>query len=353
MTMTKKFDVVIGNPPYQEEAVGDSTHNMPIYDKFMDAAFDIGTKVVLITPARFLSNAGFTPKAWNEKMLADEHLKVAYFEPDSNRLFPGLADPIKGGIAVTYRDSDHAIGPIGSFTKHRELDSILAKVKALSSSSLTDRGITNDRQHRYTDRMHDENPGAKSAMSQGNPYKLDAGAFGRLPFLFHENPPSDGRDYTPVLGLAGKKRATRWLRSDFITGPASFSTYKVAVPAANGSGSTTDFFGIALNNPSVLGPGAGVTSTFLTIGSFETHAEAEALLRYLKSKFARAMLGILKVTQHNAAHTWRHVPNQDFTASSDIDWTKSIPEIDQQLYAKYGLDAEEIAFIEEKVKPME
>ena len=65
------------------------------------------------------------------------------------------------------------------------------------------------------------------------------------------------------------------------------------------------------------------------------------------------MLGILKVTQHNPREKWVHVPLQDFTSASDIDWSKSIPEIDQQLYAKYGLTQKEIAFIEEKVKPME
>lgn len=350
--MTKKFDVVIGNPPYQEDSVGDSTHNMPIYDKFMDAAYEVGTKVVLITPARFLSNAGFTPKAWNEKMLADEHLIVAHFEPDSNRLFPGLSDPIKGGIAVTYRDSTRKLGPIGQFTKHPELNAILHKVQATRGSSLTDLGITNDRQHRYTDKMHEENPDARALMSEGNPYKLDAGAFGRLPFLFHEDMPSDGRDYVEVLGLSERKRATRWLRRDYVTGPRSLMGYKVAVPAANGSGSTTDFFGVALNNPTVLGPGVAVTSTFLTIGSFDTESEAEALLKYVKSKFARALLGILKVTQHNAAHTWRHVPNQDFSSASDIDWTKSLSEISAQLYAKYGLDPEEIAFIEANVDAM-
>jgi hypothetical protein len=351
--MTKKFDVVIGNPPYQEDSVGESTHNMPIYHKFMDAAYEVGIKVVLITPARFLSNAGFTPKTWNEKMLADEHLMVAHFEPDSNRMFPGLTDPIKGGIAVTFRDSERKLGPIGNFAKHPELNAILLKVQATRGSSLTDLGITNDRQHRYTDKMHEENPGARALMSVGNPYKLDAGAFGRLPFLFHEEMPSDGCDYVEVLGLSGRKRATRWLRRDYVTGPPSLVAYKVAVAAANGSGSTTDFFGVALNNPTVLGPGVAVTSTFLTIGSFDTESEAGALLKYVKSKFARAMLGILKVTQHNAAHTWRHVPNQDFSSASDIDWAQEIPGIDAQLYAKYGLDPEEIAFIEENVAPME
>lgn len=351
--MARKFDVVIGNPPYQEDSVGESTHNMPIYGKFMDAAYEVGTKVVLITPARFLFKAGYTDKAWNEKMLADEHLTVAHFESDSNRLFPGLTDPIKGGIAVTYRDSELKLGPIGFFVKHPELDTILQKVEVVAGRSLTDLGITNDRQHRYTDKMHEENPDARALMSEGNPYKLDAGAFERLPFLFHEDMPSDGRDYVQIFGLSGRKRSTRWLRRDYITGPHSFGAYKVAVPAANGSGSTTDFFGVALNNPTVLGPNVGVTGTFLTIGSFETKTEAEALLKYVKSKFARAMLGLLKVTQHNAAHTWRHVPAQDLTPASDIDWSQDIPGIDAQLYAKYGLSGDEIKFVEAHVKPMQ
>lgn len=65
------------------------------------------------------------------------------------------------------------------------------------------------------------------------------------------------------------------------------------------------------------------------------------------------MLSILKTTQHNLGHTWRHVPLQDFSVGSDIDWTKTIPEIDQQLYAKYGLSKEETEFIESHVKPMD
>ena len=105
--------------------------------------------------------------------------------------------------------------------------------------------------------------------------------------------------------------------------------------------------------PGCLAPNVGVTGTFLTIGAFETETEAEALLKYVKSKFARAMLGVRETTQHNAAHTWRHVPAQDFTPASDIDWTQDIPGIDAQLYAKYGLSDDEIAFIEAPVKPME
>lgn len=75
-------------------------------------------------------------------------------------------------------------------------------------------------------------------------------------------------------------------------------------------------------------------------------------MKYIKTKFARTLLGTLKVTQHNPSETWANVPLQDFTVSSDIDWSKSIAEIDQQLYAKYGLSAAEINFIETTIKPM-
>ncbi len=88
------------------------------------------------------------------------------------------------------------------------------------------------------------------------------------------------------------------------------------------------------------------------IGAFDTELEAQNLLRYLKTKFARAMLCTLKVTQDNNPDKWANIPLQDFTAASDIDWMKPISEIDKQLYAKYGLDEKEIAFIESNVKEM-
>ena len=75
-------------------------------------------------------------------------------------------------------------------------------------------------------------------------------------------------------------------------------------------------------------------------------------VRYVKTKFARAMLGVLKITQDCPAPKWKYVPLQDFTAHSDIDWSKSVAEIDRQLYRKYDLTADEIEFIETHVKEM-
>lgn len=350
--MSKKFDVVIGNPPYQSEAAREGGRNEPIYHLFMDAAYEVGRQAVIITPARFLSNAGQTPKAWNTKMLADEHLRVAYFEPDSGKLFPQLADTIKGGIVVTHRDSEQVLGPIGTFTRHPALNKIMHKVEATDGASLitvVSSGVPNA----YTKKMHEDHPEAAALIGSPNDKSsIRTAAFTELPFIFHESVPEDEITYAQVYGLAGKKRAYRFIQREYIAGDKSFDRWKVAVPAANGTGSTTDFFGITLTNPVVLGPGVGVTQTFITVGRFGSESEANACLRYLKSKFARAMLGVLKVTQHNPRNTWKHVPLQDFTSNSDINWSKSVAEIDQQLYKKYGLDTDEIDFVESKVQPM-
>jgi hypothetical protein len=88
------------------------------------------------------------------------------------------------------------------------------------------------------------------------------------------------------------------------------------------------------------------------VGCFDSLEKAENCLKYIKTKFSRTMLGTLKATQHNPRDTWANVPLQDFSSKSDIDWSKEVSEIDRQLYTKYGLTDEEIAFIESMIKPM-
>lgn len=344
--MSKKFDVVIGNPPYQAESTGTATHSMPVYHEFMNAAYEVGKKAVLITPARFLFDAGYTPKAWNAKMLADPHFTVAHYSPNSDALFPGT--DIKGGIVVTYRDEDKVGEPIGTFTKTPELSAILHKVAKALEESIAGQ-ITSSRSYRYTDAMHADHSEAISTMSTGEQFKINTKTFEQLPFLYNAENPGGGDEYVRVLGLAGRARELRWIRSEYVAGPKSFDAYKVVLAKANGSGA----FGEALSTPVVAEPQVAVTQTFITIGSFDDEVTAEACLTYTKSKFARALLGAAKITQDNPAKVWRYVPTQDFTSASDIDWSKPIPQIDQQLYAKYGLDSDEIAFIEDNVKPME
>lgn len=107
-----------------------------------------------------------------------------------------------------------------------------------------------------------------------------------------------------------------------------------------------------MSTPLIGTPLVGTTESFISIGIFDEKSEAEALMKYVKTKFARALLGILKTTQAITPQKWQYVPLQDFTENSDIDWSKSVADIDRRLYAKYGLDENEISFIESHVKEM-
>jgi len=345
-----KFDVVIGNPPYQEESTGEGKQAPPIYHMFMEEAYKIANRVSFITPARFLYNAGATPKAWNKKMLEDEHLKVEYFEQDSSKVFSNT--DIKGGVAVTYRDDKADFGAIGTFTAFPELNSIMKKVTTINSGSFS-RIIFGQEIYKYTDNLHEEHPEAEGLLSENHKYDIKTSAFDRLDIIFHDIKPDDGNSYIQLLGLQNNKRIYKWVRRDYISKHESFEKYKVFLPAANGSGALGEVLSTPLIGTPLIGtPLIGTTQTFLTIGSFDTVNEAKAVLKYVCSKFARTLLGVLKVTQHNTSEKWKYVPLQDFTSSSDIDWSVPIPEIDRQLYKKYGLDAAEIEFIESHVKEM-
>ncbi len=344
-----KFDVVIGNPPYQEEVK--NTSDKPIYHLFLDEAYKIAKRVSFITPARFLFNAGKTPKAWNQKMLEDKHLKVEYFEQDSSKVFGNTN--IIGGVVVTYRDSDTIFGAIGTFTAFPELNRILRKVEKTNSGSFSNI-VFGQNIYQYTEKLHEDYPNAEGLLSKGHKYDVTSNAFDRLDLIFFDKKQDDGNSHIQMLGLQNNKRVYKWVRSEYISNHISLSKYKVFVAASNGaSGTLRDVAARIISTPLLGIPFVGTTQTFLTVGSFDTKEEANAALKYVRSKFARALLGVLKVTQHNTSEKWKYVPLQDFTAASDIDWSQPIRKIDQQLYKKYGLDQTEIDFIESHVKEME
>ncbi len=347
-----KFDYIIGNPPYQEEQEGgNDSYAPPVYDKFMTGAYKLADKVELITPARFLFNAGSTPKAWNREMLSDPHLKVLFYEANSKGIFP--AADIKGGIAITYRDAASDFGPIEHFIVFDELRSIVGKVGNSSVSSLKDVVYASE-SYRFTDTLHAEHADAESKLSKGHKYDLKTSVLSALDDItFFKDKPNDGTEYIEILGLIGGNRVSRWIKRAYIKGAENFEHYKVILPAANGSGALGEVLSTPLIGQPLIGqPLIGHTQTFISIGNFDTEEEAEACMKYVKSKFARTLLGVLKITQHNPGPKWKYVPLQDFTSSSDIDWSQSVAEIDVQLYRKYDLSKEEIEFIETHVKEM-
>ena len=343
-----KFDVVIGNPPYQEEAQGTSTKDMPIYHKFIDSAFEIGEKACLIAPARFLFNAGGTPKQWNREFLKNPHVKVPYYEQNSAKVFPNTS--IKGGIAITIFDKQKDYGAIETFTSFEELNSIMKKVNVVPERSLAEI-VTNRGAYRYSDLIYKDYP---DAMKRVSDRRLASNAFIKLQELFYNDIPNDGNEYIKILGRFDNERLYKWFRRDYINRPINLDRYKIVLPKANGSGAIGEVLSTPLIGEPLIGePLIGYTETFIAIGAFITEFEAKACLKYIKGKFSRAMLGILKITQDNTKETWRKVPIQDFTLNSDIDWSQSIENIDQQLYKKYDLSQDEIDFIESKVRAMD
>lgn len=338
-----KFDVVIGNPPYQKEG---EARDEPIYHNFMSSNYEIAEKVCLITPARFLFDAGQTPKSWNREMLNDEHLKVSFYEQKSSNVFPNT--DIKAGVAITYRDSSKSLGPIKTFTVFNELTSIVRKVERREdflpfSDIVQPQGI-----YRFSDLFFDKFPEAIELQGKGTKSKIVSKSLVSLEFAFPSEV-EDTSDYIKLLGRVGTDRVYRYIKKEYINAPETLFLYKVFVPEANGSGA----IGEVLSTPLIGEPLIGHTDTFLTIGGYDNVIEAENLLTYIKTKFARTLLGVLKATQHNSRSTWAKVPLQDFTTNSDIDWSQSVADIDRQLYQKYNLSQEEIDFIEEKVKAME
>lgn len=359
-----KFHAVVGNPPYQESTEGYNRQE-PIYQYFYDSAESIGDKYCLISPARFLFNAGLTKKSWNQKMLNNPNIRVIYYNPDSNEVFRNT--DIKGGVAAIYFDRNKQFGAIKKFIPDDNLrniashfdDNLERNLPSIMFGGRSDLKFNdvflNDYPNSIADRLsriqlrHPE----VTSLGPNEEYELKSSAFEVLDYVFETEKPHDPENYYRILGLYKGKRQWKWIKKRYLNTryPANnnIDKYKVFVPKANGSGS----FGEALSSPVISGPLESATPTFISIGSFNTENEARNVLKYLKTKLLRCLLSILKITQDNPPTKWSFIPIQDFSNKSDIDWSKSISEIDQQLYKKYNLSKKEIAYIEEKVQPMD
>lgn len=335
-----KFNAVVSNPPYQ---VG--VNKEPLYHHFISIGMEIGDLGTLIHPGRFLFNAGKTPKAWNQKMLNDEHFKVVKYWKKSDEVFDAV--DIKGGVAVTMWDKQNVIGPIGTFVLHDELRTIQEKVESLGEESFSKLVYSRDL-YQLTELFYKENPELEGRQSKGHRFDLGTTAFSLFPEVFSDEKPA-GDGYALVVGRENDTRIAKWIKKEYLKLPDNFESYKIAFPVANGSGK----FGESLSDPFVCGPYCAQNTTFLSAGNFYTLFEAQSCLKYVKTKFARSMLGIFKVTQHTTREAWRAVPLQNFTQQSDINWDLSIPELDAALYQKYNLTQDEIDFIESNVSAMQ
>ena len=337
LSTTMKFDFVIGNPPYQEMSKNNKM-TRSIYPDFVRSSQAIGQIVSLVMPARWMSGENGPYRETQhfiDEMLKGDHLQSFHLYPNSSDLFPNV--DIKGGVcffvwnrAYSCDRVNYAITENGAYKKvltsfriaenviirFPELISILEKTKAISTIYLN------------------------TWVSSWNP-------FGFISDLFTKNKEGVSRiseekqqddDYL-VHGLLKNKRVIRYIPNSALKKNIHIAhSYKVFLPRANGSG----VFGEVFSTPMIGTPMIGTpmmicTDTFLQIGVFDNCTEAENLLKYVKTKYFRTMVGIKKTAVFNYKECFTFVPLQDFTAASDIDWSRSVAEIDRQLYAKYGL----------------
>lgn len=357
-----KFDVVIGNPPYQQNDRGlreDGSKNAsasPIYPDFVESAIGISKIQSLIIPARWITGAGKGLKSFSEKMINSTNLKYFGYFANSKDVFPD--NEITGGVCYFVRDNNHDNKTnietysnskidkstrffdehsIGVFIPFEALSNILIKVRRKENL---------------------ETNNIQKIVSTLKPYGLRTDFFKNqkkynLPPIFKKR---NNKNDLEIFGLFNGKRTSRFLPSDYPIpkGTDLLSDYKVFLPYAyGGEGMIGEAKSVTLLGQPLVGkPNQLCTETYLNIGSFKTQEEAINLYKYIKTKFFRALVGILKSTQH-ATTTFKLVPLQDFTKDADIDWSESTSNIDQQLYKKYNLDKEEIEFIETNIKEME
>ncbi len=253
-------------------------------------------------------------------------------------------------MVVTYRDNNNVFGSIGQFTGFMQLETILKKV--LTENYVSIKNIIYPQNKFLLEALYADYPEYKLLIGSGGKDKRFRPNIMKLLDVFTDE--KQNADDIKVLGLVNRLRTFRYIPRKYVEQSEWIDKYKVVVSASNGaSGALNDNAARLISKPELGNKHMGFTQTFIGFGQFDTLKEAENLLKYIVTKFARVLLGVLKVTPRNTSETWEYVPLQDFTAASDIDWTKSIYEIDQQLYKKYGLDETEIEFIESHVKEME
>ncbi|MEI2987539.1 MAG: hypothetical protein V8T22_00535 [Oscillospiraceae bacterium] len=161
------------------------------------------------------------------------------------------------------------------------------------------------------------------------------------------------KDMNDPIKCYGKAKAIGYIeRSEIKSHQEMIDVWKVYMPYANNIGTELNDDN---QNTFVGEPNSVCTETFIVAGATLNLNQNSAtnLSMYLRTKFARLLLSLAKCSQHGTSKTYCYVPMQDFSSQSDIDWSKSVSDIDQQLYRKYGLSEEEIAFVERMIKPME
>ena len=340
-----KFDIVVGNPPYQEADGGAQASAKPIYQHFVAIANQLSSRFTsLIIPTRwFVGGKGLDD--FRNGMLNDFHMKELHdcLTPDS--IFPNTN--IRGGVCYFLRDLDYNnIDNLVNVITY-ENNNIINDIKRPMKFKNKEFFIRDGSAFTIIEKVNNSNfSSIADYISSLRPFGL-RGYFSKT-----ENYKNSTENMKkPVMCYAKGRQKGFVEEENIITRLEWINKWKVFIPRANNIG--TELNDDNLN--SFIGtPNEICTESYLVVGAdLELNEKsAKNLEKYMKTKFVRFLHSLLKSSQDATSKTFELVPVQDFTENSDIDWSKSINEIDQQLYSKYELTDEEIKHIENSIKEM-
>lgn len=332
--MGMKFDVIVGNPPYQVEADAEGKNVNPLYDAFVEQAIDLNPRYIsMVIPSRWTAG-GNGLDGFRQKMLSDARLRKMVDFPNAEEVFPGVGKNIKGGVqfflwdrdnpgpcATTTRRGDEIVGPVD-----RQLDEFDIFVRDSRALPILQKVLSKG-EDSFSLLVSPRDPFGPALQSNFNGYRKN-----------DNKEPGDFKLYMNV----GSKRVQKYIPPDLVTrNEGLVKKWKIFITKA-GSDGGQKIPDIVLGVPIVAGPRSACTATYLAIGPFESREETENATAYLRTRFARLLISLRLISQNSTQKSYMWLPQQNWNHA----WT------DVELYKKYGITKDEQAYIETMIKEM-
>lgn len=335
-----KFDAVVGNPPYQLETGGAGRQAKPIYNLFVEQGKQVTSHYLsMIMPSRWFAG-GMGLDDFRENMISDgKTVKLVDFT-NAKDCFPQIS--ISGGVCYFLWDNEHMTNCEVVNVNNGEISSLIRPLNEFPVLVRYNNAVSI--LHKILE--HSQFRSIDSIVSPLMPFGLPTNYRGR-----------NVKSKKDRLTLYASNAITYIRKDEISKGTEYVDKYSVMMSKMSaehaGEPNKDGMFNVFTKTMKVLKPNEVCTHSYFLVGCFNNYNEADNLLKYFKTCFVRFIVMITLSAVNLSKLVFPNVPMQDFTSNSDIDWTKSISEIDKMLYEKYGLSQEEIDFIESMIKPMD